>query len=149
MGLSGGERQYLSKARLGRLATADAAGRPHVVPICFAVVGSSLVTPLDEKPKATDPRELRRVRDISENPRVAVVCDHWREDWSELGWVQVRGTASLLAAGSPTHDEAMAALRDKYDQYVEHDLEDRPIIEIEVRSVVSWGYLGGDYSESS
>lgn len=149
MALAGVERQYVAKARHGRLATADADGRPHVVPICFAVVGSSLVTPLDEKPKDVELGELRRVRDIAENPRVAVVCDHWREKWSELGWVQVRGTASLLAPSSPSHERAVAALRDKYDQYVAHDLEDRPIIEIEIGSVVSWGDLGRDHAESS
>lgn len=149
MALSRAEREYLSRARLGRLATADADGRPHVVPICFAVVGSSLVTPIDEKPKQADARELRRVRDIIENPRVAVVCDHWRADWSELGWVQVRGTANLQTESSPAQGEAVAALRDKYDQYVDHDLEERPIIEIAVGSVVSWGHLGRDHAESS
>lgn len=149
MVFSGAERQYLASARLGRLATADAGGRPHVVPICFAVVGSSLVTPLDEKPKTADVGELRRVRDITENPQVAVVCDHWRDDWSELGWVQVRGTASLLATSSPLHAEAVAALRDKYEQYADHDLEERPVIEIAIGSVVSWGHLGRDHAESS
>lgn len=149
MAFSEAERQYLRATRLGRLATADSAGRPHVVPVCFAVVGADLVTPLDEKPKQAEPGRLRRVRDIEENPRVAMVCDHWREDWSELGWLQVRGTASLLAAGRPDHNEAVGALRDKYEQYADHRLEDRPVIRLEVGSVVSWGQLRRDHAGSS
>ena len=95
------ERRYLDGASLGRLATADADGRPHVIPVCFALQEGTVVTPIDEKPKRGDPDELRRSRDIRENPRVSLVVDHYASDWSNLGWVQVRGTAGHVTPGNP------------------------------------------------
>lgn len=135
------ERQYVETARVGRLATADAEGRPHVVPVCFALVGDHVVTPIDEKPQRVSPDALRRSRDIGENPRVALVVDHYTDDWSRLGWVQVRGTASRRAPGEESHSSGVTALREKYDQYAAHALEDRPLIRISPGSVRSWGRL--------
>jgi len=135
------ERRYLDAARIGRLATADGEGRPHAVPVCFAVLASGIVTPIDEKPQEVPPDGLRRSRDIEANPRVALVVDHYTEEWSRLGWVQVRGTATHLAPGDATHREAVAALREKYDQYADHALDERPIIHVEPGSVRSWGDL--------
>ncbi|MFB6354762.1 MAG: TIGR03668 family PPOX class F420-dependent oxidoreductase [Halobacteriales archaeon] len=140
------ERAALEAARVGRLATADARGRPHVVPVCFALVGSAdgpdrLVTPVDEKPKSAAPAELRRVRDVQANPRVAVVVDRYAEDWDRLGWVQVRGTASVLEPGDAGHGAAVDALRARYAQYAEHALGERPAIAVTPGSVRSWGDL--------
>ena len=84
------ERRYVETARVGRLATADAEARPHAVPVCFAFAGDRIVSPVDEKPKRVGPHRLRRCRDVDENPRVALVVDRYAEDWSRLGWVQVR-----------------------------------------------------------
>ncbi len=139
MALSDTERQYLDTARVGRLATADSEGRPHVVPVCFTVVADSIVTPLDEKPKDVAATDLRRVRDIRANPRVALVVDHYTEDWNALGWMQVRGTATLVDAERSSHELAVRELRAKYDQYADHALEERPIVRIEPGHVVSWG----------
>ena len=136
------ERQYLERAPLGRLATADAEGRPHVVPICFALDGDEIVTPIDEKPQRAAPDALRRSHDIEENPRVALVVDEYTEDWSRLGWVQVRGTATHCVPGEDAHPPGVNALREKYDQYADHDLEQRPLIRISPGSVRSWGRLG-------
>jgi PPOX class probable F420-dependent enzyme len=135
------ERAYLSRARVGRLATADADGRPHVVPMCFALVEDCLVSAIDEKPQRVGPRDLRRVHDVRENPRVAVVVDHYSESWADLGWVQVRGTARIVEPGEDNHGSAVTALRKKYSQYDDHDLEDRPLLEVEPGSVRSWGAL--------
>jgi PPOX class probable F420-dependent enzyme len=141
------ERDYVASARVGRLATADADGRPSAVPVCFALVAGenddapSVVTPIDEKPKRAPPDALRRSRDIEANPFVTLVIDHYSEDWSRLGWVQIRGTATRLAADHGDHAEACRALRAKYDQYETHALEERPVIRIEVGSVGSWGSL--------
>jgi PPOX class probable F420-dependent enzyme len=137
------ERTYLEAARVGRLATADAEGRPHAVPVCFALDGDRFVTPIDEKPKSVAADDLRRSRDVRENPRVALVVDHYVEDWSELGWVQIRGTATHLDPGESGHADAVAALRGKYDQYADHALEERPVIAVEPGSVRSWGELSG------
>lgn len=135
------ERQYLETARVGRLATADGDGRPHAVPVCFAVDGDRLVTPIDEKPQAAAADTLRRSRDVRENPRVALVVDHYVEDWSRLGWLQVRGTATHLAPDESAHRSAVAALRAKYDQYADHALDERPVVRISPGSAVSWGRL--------
>jgi PPOX class probable F420-dependent enzyme len=135
------ERQYLETAHLGRLATADTEGYPHVVPVCFALVDEHIVTPIDEKPQRVSPDELRRSRDISENPRVALLVDHYADDWSQLGWIQVRGTATHCAPDADAHASDIAALRRKYDQYADHDLENRPLIRIDSGSVRSWGTL--------
>jgi len=135
------ERSFLAAARVARLATADGGGRPHAVPICFAFDGERIVSPVDEKPKDAAPDALRRVRDVRENPRVALVVDRYAEDWAELGWVQVRGTAVVVGADESGHDAAVAALREKYDQYADHALESRPLLRIDPGHVVSWGRL--------
>lgn len=139
--MDGQEREYVEDARVARLATADAEGRPHVVPVCFAFVGDHIVTPIDEKPQDVSPDALRRSRDIRENPRVAVIFDHYTEDWSRLGWVQVRGRATICPPGEQPHQEGIEALRAKYSQYVDHDLEARPLIEVAPGTVRSWGRL--------
>jgi PPOX class probable F420-dependent enzyme len=135
------ERAYLTAARVARLATADADGRPHAVPICFALLDDAIVTPIDEKPKANDPDALRRVRDITANPRVAVVADHYHENWDHLGWLKIFGTATIHNPDHDQHPDAVTALRNKYDQYHDHALEHRPIVHITPGSVHNWGDL--------
>ncbi|MEF8778217.1 MAG: TIGR03668 family PPOX class F420-dependent oxidoreductase [Natronomonas sp.] len=135
------ERRYIETARIGRLATADTEGRPHAVPVCFAFVDDHIVTPIDEKPQRVSPDALRRSRDISDNPYVALIVDHYTEGWSQLGWVQVRGTASHWTPDTESHLAGVRALREKYDQYADHNLEERPLIRIAPGSVRSWGQL--------
>lgn len=134
-------RRYLAAAPLGRLATVDAAARPHVVPVCFALVEDDLVTPIDEKPKTVAVDDLRRLRDVAENPRVALVVDHYADDWSRLGWLQVRGTAARVDPDDSFHSGGVTALRAKYDQYADHALEERPLLRITPGSVLTWGRL--------
>ena len=135
------ERAFVADARIGRLATVDDYGRPHAVPICFALIDETLISPLDEKAQTVDPRALRRVQNIETNPHVAVIVDRYVEDWSQLCWIQVHGQASILEADAPTHSAAVDTLREKYDQYADHALEERPAIQIEPGSVSSWGDL--------
>ncbi|MBI3361736.1 MAG: TIGR03668 family PPOX class F420-dependent oxidoreductase [Chloroflexi bacterium] len=127
--------------RVGRLATCDAGGQPHVVPIVFAVEGHRLYTPLDEKPKRVAVGQLKRVRNILVNPQVAVVVDEYDEDWSRLAWVLIRGTAEIVAEGE-AHATAMYLLRDKYPQYAAANLERRPVIVIRPTRIAQWGFLG-------
>ena len=146
------ERRYVETARVGRLATADADARPHVLPVCFVLVAGDddgtaaadpgwIATPIDEKPKAVEPSALRRVRDVRENASVALLVDHWSEDWDRLGWVQVRGTARVVEPGDRAHADAVSALRRQYDQYADHAIDERPILRIDPGHVVSWGTL--------
>ena len=135
------QRRYLDSARLGRLATADAEGRPHAVPVCFALVADRVVTPIDEKPKRAEAADLRRIRDVRENPRVALVVDRWADDWSELGWLQIRATASVAGPDAEIHPRGVDALREKYPQYADHALEERPMLDLDPGRVLSWGTL--------
>lgn len=144
MALTDEQRQYVADGRIGRLATADADGRPHVVPCCYVLYDGDVVTPIDEKPKDTDPTSLRRVSDIHENCRVSLVVDHYRDDWSKLGWVQLRGTARLVFPDEDAHTGGVDALRKKYDQYDSHELEELPLIRIAIGHTVSWGTLTPD-----
>jgi PPOX class probable F420-dependent enzyme len=143
------ELRFLDEARHGVLATIAADGRPRLVPFVFAshFTGRSksvvLYSALDEKPKSVaDPRDLARVRDIRERPRVTVLVERWSEDWSALAWLRLDGEASILEPQSERADEhakAVELLRERYTQYAGHTLEDRPVIRIEVTRAVNWG----------
>jgi PPOX class probable F420-dependent enzyme len=105
-------RALFASARVARLATADASGRPHLVPLVFALAGDTVVSAVDDKPKRT--RELRRLRNVAENPRVALLADHYDDaDWSALWWVRADG-AARVAAYDP---QAIALLAARYPQY--------------------------------
>jgi len=138
-GATPAEASFLLAARVGHLATTDAEGRPHVVPICFAVANHCIYTPLDQKPKRVAVDRLKRVRNIRANPSVCLVVGRYSEDWSELAWLQVRATASILAAGNAEHETAVAALRRRYWQYAEMRIEDRPVVRLFPLRYVSWG----------
>jgi PPOX class probable F420-dependent enzyme len=138
---------FIRDRRVGRLATADAGGTPSVVPVVYASLVLEdepvIAIAIDEKPKG-DPRALRRVRNILERPEIALVVDEYQEDWEELAWVLVRGSASLIEPGDAGHAEALAALRQKYPQYARMRLEARPAIVIRDLSTRSWRGGGRD-----
>ena len=136
-------RQFLERQRLAHLATADAGGAPYVVPVCFALLGERIYIAIDEKPKKSrDLRQLRRLRNILENPRIALVADVYDDsDWSRLGFVLVRGSARIVEGSEAEHPEAVRVLRDKYPQYRSMRLEERPLIAAHISAVTSWGRL--------
>jgi PPOX class probable F420-dependent enzyme len=84
---------------------------------------------------------LKRLRNIEENPHVTLIFDRYDEDWSRLGWVLVRGTADILQSGRE-HERAIAALRERYEQYRRMALEQRPVIRMTVEKARNWGDLG-------
>ena len=133
-------RHFLEAGRVGHLATADAQGAPHVVPVCYAVQGEALYITVDEKPKRASARPLKRIANILANPAVAVGVDRYNEDWSRLGWVMLRGLAEILMDGAE-HDAAQDLLRQRYTQYRSMRLEDLPVIALRIESVVAWGRL--------
>jgi coenzyme F420-0:L-glutamate ligase / coenzyme F420-1:gamma-L-glutamate ligase len=145
--LDGHARQFLSRQRVAHLATASPSGEPHVVPICLVVIDDAVYIALDEKPKrGTDPRQLRRVRNIIDNPRVSIVADVYAEDWSRLGFVLLQARARLVDAGAQ-HATAIAALRQKYLQYRNMALEERPVIVAEIERVITWGALDDESAD--
>lgn len=137
--LTGAQRRFLDRHRVGRLATADRAGAPHVVPVCYALDGDTLYIAIDQKPKRRDV-PLKRERNLTENPSAAFVVDRYDEDWARLGWVMLRGPAELLNAGDE-YDRAQALCRARYPQLRAMDLGGLPVIALRVRRVASWGDL--------
>ena len=118
-------------ARVARLATIRPDGSPRVVPICFALEGDTLYTAVDEKPKRT--RRLARVADIERDPRVEVLIDHYDDDWSQLGWVRLRGRARVVDADP----RALELLTAKYPQYRERPPEG-PFVVVEIDERSEW-----------
>jgi PPOX class probable F420-dependent enzyme len=140
--LSDTVRAFCEHARVARLATVSARGEPHLVPVCFAIIGDSLYITIDEKPKRTD-IPLKRLRNIAENPEIAVTLDRWDEEWSRLAWVMLRGRAEILTDGLE-HDAAQDRLRARYPQYRRMDLAPLPVIALRIRRATHWGNLTGE-----
>ena len=138
--IANAERQFLEARRIARLATADAAGRPHVVPVCYGLDGDTLYFTIDEKPKRAGGARLRRLSNIRENPRVALVVDRYDEDWSRLGWVMIEGRAEVIEAGDE-HDRAQTRLRARYPQLEAMRIENLPVVAIRIERVIGWGDL--------
>ena len=145
--LSDKQAAFLVRQRVARLATSDGMGKPHAVPVCFALTRASIFIALDEKPKDVPVTRLKRVRNILENPEVALIADRYAEDWNLLAFVMVRGRAELLDPGTGEHTAAVRLLRGKYHQYEAMRIEENPVIAIRPERAASWGAL--DAPESS
>lgn len=121
---------------VARLATADAHGVPHAVPVTFAVLGDVVYFAVDHKPKST--WQLRRLSNIRENPSVTVLVDHYAEDWSTLWWARADGRGEVLEDGQERH-RAVELLRDKYDQYRDSPPQG-PVVAIRVERWSGWAF---------
>jgi len=132
-------RERFAAARVARLATADAAGRPHLVPIVFAVAGEVIYSAVDAKPKRS--AALRRLANIAANPRVSVLVDHYDDDWTALWWVRADGTARVLDAGSPEGAAAIGLLVARYAPY-RGQPPPGPVIAIDVSRWSGWTAAG-------
>lgn len=132
------EALFIQQQRVARLATADAEGHPHVVPVCYAFDGARFYIPLDEKPKRVAAAQLKRVRNIAARPEVSLVVDRYEDDWSLLGYVQIAARAELLPLDGAGHSEAVKLLRERYPQYRTMALEQSQIIAMAPTAVVSW-----------
>jgi PPOX class probable F420-dependent enzyme len=137
-------RSRFAAARVARLATRGADGRPHVVPMTFALLGAErIVSAVDRKPKRTP--ALKRLANIAAEPRVAVLADAYDDaDWSRLWWVRADGVARAVAPGDEPalREEAIAALAARYEQYA----QDRPsgtIVLIDVERWSGWAASSG------
>jgi PPOX class probable F420-dependent enzyme len=126
-------RARVAVGRVGRLATVGVDLRPHLVPVTYAVDGDELFVGIDQKPKTTT--DLKRLRNIAVNEQVAVLVDEYDEDWTQLWWVRVDGTARVLDDGAA----AVELLRAKYPQY-EADPPRGPVIAIRAVGWSGWSY---------
>ena len=130
----------VAAARVARLATIDPDGRPHVVPMCFALSGGVLYSAVDRKPKRS--RDLRRLRNVRERGWATVLVDHYEEDWSALWWVRLRGRARVLEDGAEFRD-ALALLTEKYPQY-RREPPPGPVVAVDVTEWRAWPGAPGD-----
>jgi PPOX class probable F420-dependent enzyme len=127
-------RRLVSGARVARLGTVDPDRGAHLVPITFALVGDTVVTAVDHKPKRS--RRLRRVANIERNHHVTVLVDHYEEDWSRLWWCRLSGVARVFYQGEE-FDSAVDALVARYEQYAD-TRPSGPVIRIAVAHWTGW-----------
>ena len=115
----------IDKARLARLATVDRECKPHVIPVVFVLDNdhNCYFIPIDDKTKQGRPENLKRVKNIQENPNVALLIDEYNEDWTKLYFIMIRGKGSILGGKKleqnemPLLKKAHGLLYDKYNQY--------------------------------
>lgn len=124
----------LTSARVARLATTDPDGRPHLVPIVFALDGNTLYSAVDRKPKRSS--TLRRIENARERPEVTILVDQYEENWARLWWIRLRGRARVLDEGNE-RERALALLAEKYPQY--HAAPPGgPVLAVDVADVREW-----------
>ena len=129
-------RALLGSAPVATLATLLPGGRPHQVPITFALDGDTLYTAIDHKPKRT--ARLRRLRNLASDPRASVLAHHYDdEDWSSLWWVRADGAGRIVTADDPEHEAAVALLCARYRQY-RAEPPPGPAIVVSVSSWTGW-----------
>jgi PPOX class probable F420-dependent enzyme len=131
-------RKRLTSAPVLRLASTDETGRPHLVVMTFAIDGDHIFTAVDAKPKRT--RDLKRLRNIRADPRVAVLADHYEDDWTHLWWVRADATAEIIEDPAAMA-RPLSLLRERYRQYREAPLEG-PVIALTVERWTGWAYEG-------
>jgi len=135
-------RRFILSHPVARLATADAHGQPHVIPFCYAFDGEHFYFVVDEKPKKRTGKPLKRIRNILENPQVSLVIDDYTDDWSQLAYVLVLGSAQLVD-NEAEYATALTLLRERYPQYRAMRLlfPDNSMVRITPRKVMAWGRI--------
>lgn len=134
-------RAKLDTARVARLATLDDQQSPHLIPICFVLHENVFYSAIDRKPKRVAPARLARLTNIEKTPQVALLVDHYEEDWTLLWYVLVRGEAALVSTPAE-RKQALLALRAKYPQYRGEMLqEDAPLLRITPEQITAWGNI--------
>jgi PPOX class probable F420-dependent enzyme len=124
----------VAEARVARLATAGAAGRPHVVPICFALDDQTLYFAVDAKPKRTT--NLKRLRNIAANPAVSILIDHYEDDWDRLWWVRLDGHARVVTEDAEV-ESALQLLAQRYAQY-RSTKPAGPVVAVSIEEMTGW-----------
>ena len=130
---------WLSNQKVAYLATTDVHAQPHLVPVVFVLMAENIFICIDEKPKKN--RSLKRLANIKANPRISLLVDNYDDNWQELKWVRVDGTAIVLESTDESRvvfESVINTLRDKYPQYQTMDLSRGPLISITVNAIASW-----------
>mgnify|MGYP006177134201 CR=1 FL=1 len=132
---------FVVSQRIARLATTDIFGQPHLIPVCFIYTNGLFFSVIDQKPKNVLAMQLKRIRNISKNPKVALLFDRYREQWDELAYVMVQGTAKIIETETEKN-HLLEFFGRKYHQYTSMDLKQAPLIEITPRKFLEWGATG-------
>jgi PPOX class probable F420-dependent enzyme len=129
-------RRFFAAARVARLATVDAAGRPHLVPIVFVVEGGTIYSAVDAKPKRTT--ALRRLANVTANPAVTLLVDDYDDaDWTRLRWARADGLGRVLDPGRPEARAALVQLAAKYRQHADQP-PPGPVLAVDVHHWAGW-----------
>ena len=131
---SADSRRRVEAARVARMATVGGDGRPHLVPISFALDGQILYFAVDAKPKRTT--NLKRLRNIAANPAVSILIDHYEDEWEGLWWVRLDGTARVVTAPDESN-QALDLLAQRYPQYIA-TRPAGPVVAVAIESMTGW-----------
>lgn len=129
----------IAETPVARLATLNADGSPHVVPVCFAYHAGEFVIAVDEKPKREG--RLARITNIERDPRATLLIDRYDDDWTKLAWIRIDCLGAVEERGG-AQPAALAALRARYRQYTSMDLEARPLLRLKPRKARAWRWRG-------
>ncbi|MEV1286915.1 TIGR03668 family PPOX class F420-dependent oxidoreductase [Micromonospora sp. NPDC049679] len=129
----------VESARVARLATVDSDGKPHLVPICFALVGDVVYSAIDEKPKRN--AHPRRLANLEATGRACLLVDEYDEDWSKIWWVRLDGHGRVVTDEAEA-GTARTALTAKYPQYVERPPHG-PVLAVDVTRWAGWSPASG------
>ena len=137
--LSEDARRFLDRHTRGHLATADKDGAPHVVPLCYARIGEYVYFVCDEKPKRRGPLGLKRLANLRENPRAALVVDDYDRDWTKLAYLLVQVDGEIVT-DTEEYGAALATLRARYEQYERMPLrqDTHPIVRLTPTNAHLW-----------
>ena len=137
--------RFINNHVVARLATADAAGQPHVIPFCYAFDGEHVYFVVDQKPKRHTGKPLKRIRNMLENPQAAIVIDDYDDDWTRLAYVLITGTTALVD-DEAEYARILARLRERYPQYRAMDLAfaNNAMVRISPTKVHAWGKIEQD-----
>jgi PPOX class probable F420-dependent enzyme len=134
--------RFINAHIVARLATAGNDKQPHLIPFCYAYNGEHFYFVVDQKPKRQTGKPLKRIQNMLENPQVALVIDDYADDWSQLAYVMVRGTAALVE-DEAEYDRSLVLLRERYPQYREMELifGHNGMVRITPKKVNAWGKI--------
>ncbi|MQF65399.1 TIGR03668 family PPOX class F420-dependent oxidoreductase [SAR202 cluster bacterium AC-409-J13_OGT_754m] len=131
-------KSLIADSSIAYLATVSNKGHPHIVPICFVLRDQNFYSLIDNKPKDVQLLKLRRVQNIISNPKVALIVNHYEDDWNKLWHILLKGHGSLVV-NELERTAAIKSLKQKYRQYLDMDVDLNPVIKISPTSIVSWG----------
>ena len=131
-------KSLITDSSIAYLSTVSHKGHPYIVPICFVLLDQNFYSLLDNKPKNVQLLKLKRVQNIISNPKVALIVNHYEDDWDKLWHVLIKGNGSIVS-NELERRAAIKSLKQKYGQYLHMDVDLNPVIKIRPTNIVSWG----------